>query len=246
MLPPKLHIVENRYRIEQQILLGRQAVRRAIRSVRSNRTPTDTDITSKPLKIPRLPETSTTIEPPLGVDTDTEKAFADNGTAWYFRRGRPIFNDAVESGVSTPGDAGYTNTTDPLRSPVLRRKWASDLLDSRGSPEEDTPVKSDHPPIPQRASGSAPSTFFTKLRRTSVSALSIPFSSPLASSRTVRSKEPSPERHEPSPWSSDSSSEDETSLYDPKLVRAAGLSSLVQDTQVDYDHEGGSEDADSD
>lgn len=251
MSPPKLHILENRYRIEQQIMLGRQAVRRAIRRVRSNRTPTDTDgvindsTAPKPLQGTRLPGAgaSTTIEPPLAMDTDAEKAFAD-GTAWYFRRGRPIVNDVVESGTSTPDDAGYTSTTDPLRSPILRRKWASDLLESRGSPEEDIPATPDRPPTPQHASGSARSTFFTKLRRKSVSTLAIPFSSPLRSSRVVINKEPSLDGHEP-PWSSDSSSEDETSLYDPKSVRAAGLSSLVQDTE-DYDHEGVLEDVDSD
>lgn len=241
MPPPKLRIIENRYRIERQIVLGRQAVRRATRRVRANRTPADTDVvindstTPKPLQGTRLPGTSTTIEPPLAMDTDTEQAFADNGTAWYYRRGRPIVNDAVESGMSTPADAGYTNTTDPLRSPVLRRKWTSDLL------EEDIPTTPDRSPTPQHASGSAQSTFFTKLRQKSVTALTIPFSSPLRSSRVVRSKEPSPDRHEP-PWSSDSSSEDETSLYDSKSVRAAGLSSLVQDAEDDYDHGGVLED----
>lgn len=227
-------------------MLGRQAVRRAIR-VRSNQTPTDTDgtINDKPLKGTRVPGTSTITEAPLAMDPDAEKAFADNGTAWYFRRGRPIVNDVVESGMSTPGDAGYTNTTDPLRSPVLRRKWASDLLESRGSPEEDIPATADRSPTPQRASGSARSAFFTKLRRNSVSALKMPFPPPLRSSRVARSKESSPDRHE-LPWRSDSSSEDETSLYDPKSVRAAGLSSLAQDARVDYDYEGMLEDVDSD
>ncbi|KAH0840150.1 hypothetical protein J3R83DRAFT_1131 [Lanmaoa asiatica] len=245
---PKLHIIENRYRIEQQIMLGRRAVRHAIQRARSKLTPTDTDSVindsnaSKPSTGTRPPGTSTTVEPPFAMDTDTEKAFADNGTAWYFRRGRPTVNHTVESGMSTPGDAGYTITTDPLRSPVLRRKWASDLLESRGSPDDDIPTTPDYSPTPRRASGSAKSTFFTKMKRKSVSALAIPFPSPLKSPRAVKSKEPSPNRHEP-PWSSDSSSgEDGRSLYDSKSIRAAGLSSLMQDVEVDPDYGGVSED----
>ncbi|KAF8558748.1 patatin-domain-containing protein [Imleria badia] len=247
---PKLHIIENRYRIEQQIMLGRQSVRRAMQRVRSTQTPADTDGVINDSNIPKtlsVIQASTSIEPPLAMDTEAEKAFVNNGTAWYFRRGRPIVNDAVESGNSTPGDAGYTSTTDPLRSPMLRRKWASDLLESRSSPDGDIPVVPDHTSTPQRASGSAHSTFLSKIGRKSVSALSLPFSSPLKSSRVVRSREPSPDRHEYS-WSSDSSSEEEetSSPYELKPVRAAGLSSLMQDTQDDSDRDEQMEDVDSD
>jgi len=232
-------------------MLGRQTVRRAIR-VRSNQTPTDTDgvindsNSPKPLSGTRHPgtSTSTSIEPPLPMDTDAERAFVNNGTVWYFRRGRPIVNDAVESGMSTPDDAGYTSNTDPLRSPALRRKWASDLLESRCSPDGGILPSRDHSPAPQRASGSAQSTFFSKIGRKSVSALSIPFASPLRSSRVVRSREPSQDRHEP-PLGSDSSSEDDASPYDLKPAQAAGLSSFVQDTQDDSDRGEPSEDADS-
>jgi hypothetical protein len=225
-------------------MLGRQTVRRAIQRVRSNQTPTDTDGVVNDSNPPEpLSVTSTRIEPPLAIDADAENAFVNNGTAWYFRRGRPIVNDAVESGMSTPAEAGYTNTTDPLRSPVLRRKWASDLLESRGSPDGDIPRSRDHFPP---ANDSAQSTFFGKIGRKSVSALSIPFSSTIRSSRVVRSREPSSDRHEPS-WSSDSSSEeDTTSPYGLKPARAASLPSLVIDTQDDSDHGGPSEDVDSD
>ena len=230
-------------------MLGRQSVRRAAQRVRSNQTPTDTDgvindsSPPKPLPATRLPGTSTSIEPPLAIDTDEERAFANNGTAWYFRRGRRIVNDAVESGMSTPGEA--TSTTDPLRSPVLRRKWASELLESRSSPDGDIPRSRDHFPPPQPANGSAQSTFFSKIGRKSISALSLPFSSPLESSKDVRSREPSPDRHEP-PWSSDSSSEEDATSPYAKPARAAGLPSLVIDAQDDSDHGGPLEDVDSD
>ena len=199
-------------------MLGRKAVRRAIQRVRSSQTPTNTDGVTSDSNLPkpsagiRFPGTSASMEPPLAIDSDTERAFPNNGTSWYFRRGRPTVTDA-QSGTSTPADVGYTSATDPLRSPVFRRKWASDLLESRGSPDVDAPASRDHSP-PRRAS--AQSTFFTKLGRKSVSALTLPFSSPLKSSRAVTSREPSPERHEVF-WS-DTSSEEELPLYDPKLV----------------------------
>lgn len=236
-------------------MLGRQTIRRAIQRVRSNQTPTNTDgavndgIPPKSLPGIRFPEISTTIEPPLAMDTDAEKAFANNGTAWYFRRGRPNVGDAVESGMSTPVAAGFTSTTDPLRSPVIRRKWAEDLLDSRGSPDGDLPASRERSPTAHRAGGSAQSTFFGRIGRKSASALSLPFSSPLKSSRVVRSREPSQElssdKHEP-PWSSDSSSEDETTPYELRHTWAAGLSPLVQDTQDESNHGGPLQDADSD
>lgn len=250
MLLAKLHIIENRYRTEQQIMFGRQAVRQALRRVRSNQTPTDTDgviddsIPPKSLAGTRLVGTSTSTELPLATDTDTERAFANNGMAWYFRRGRPTVKDTVESGTSTPGDAGYTNATDPLRSPVFRRKWASDLLESRGSPDGDIPASRDRSP-PRRASSSIQSTFFAKLGRKSVSALTIPFSSPLRSSKVMRSREPSLDGQEP-PWSSDTSSEEEEiPFYESKFVRTAGLRSPVQNTQIDPDYGGPLEDVDS-
>lgn len=233
-------------------MLGRQSVRRAMQRVRPNQTPADTDAVINDSNVPKLlpvdrpSGTSTNIEPPLAMDTEAEKAFVHNGTAWYFRRGRPVVSDTVESGNSTPGDIGYTSTTDPLRSPVLRRKWASDLLDSRSSPDGDIPASRDHSSTQQRASGSGQSTFFSKIGRKSVSALSLPFSSPLKSSKVSKSREPSPDRHEHS-WSSDSSSEEEAcSPFELKPTRAAGLSSLVRDTRDDSDHGEQLEDVDSD
>ncbi|KAF9221996.1 patatin-domain-containing protein, partial [Gyrodon lividus] len=227
---PKLHMIENRYRIEKQILLGRQAVRRAMQHVRSNLTPADTDDVladgsnlSEPITGTHLPVASTSTESPLAMDTDAEKAFVNNGTAWYFRRGRPPVSDAAESGASTPYE--YTNATDPLRSPILRRKWASDLLDSRGSWGEGQPVTPDptppiptppiptppiHSPAPRHANSSSQPTLFTKLQRKSLSALKTPFSPSLRSARTVVGKEPSLDGIGP-PWSSDSSSEEELS-----------------------------------
>ncbi|KIJ70532.1 hypothetical protein HYDPIDRAFT_105276 [Hydnomerulius pinastri MD-312] len=252
---PKLHMIENRYRIEKQIMLGRQAVRKAIQRVRSNPTPADTDDViadgsnlPEPITGTRLPVLSSSNEPPLATDTDAEKAFVDSGTTWYFRRGRPPVADTPGSGASTPYETGYTNATDPLRSPVLRRKWTSDLLDHSGSNNEDRPATPDppppiHSPSPQRASSSS-STFLTKLRPRSLSALSIPFSTPHRPTRVVSGKEPSLDAVDPT-WSSDSSSEEDFSFDEQKYAHYSSMSP-GRDLQNESDGGGPSVDVDSD
>lgn len=216
---PKLHMIENRFRIENEILMGRQAVRMAIDRVRSRTNPGDTrNIVVDGQAVPE-PVTGTRLrsrsESPIPLDSDTERAFEDNGTAWYFRRGRPTAGAPRESETSIQNK--YNNTTDPLRSPVLRRKWASDLLDrnddsgagnSSASPRTATPEPSADGP---RQNTSNSSTFFRNLRPGS---LSIPFS---GSHRPTKSngRGLSVDASEFA-WSSDSSSEDELDHLRPQ------------------------------
>jgi predicted acylesterase/phospholipase RssA len=217
---PKLHMIENRFRIENEILMGRQAVRMAIDRVRSRSNAGDTrNIIVNGQAVPEPvtgPRPRTRSESPIPLDSDTERAFEDNGTAWYFRRGRPTAGAPRESATSTPFENNYNNTTDPLRSPVLRRKWATDLLDRNGdngagnsssSPRTVTPEPSADDP---RQNASNSSTFFRKLRPGS---LSISFSSnrPARSNGTGLSVDASEFA-----WSSESSSEDELDHFRPQ------------------------------
>ncbi|KAG1754072.1 patatin-domain-containing protein [Suillus paluster] len=204
---PKLHMIENRFRIENEILLGRQAVRMAIDRVRS-RPNSDGQTVPDPIIGTQLPTTSARLESPIPMDSDVERAFEDNSTAWYFRRGRPKADAPRESETSTSYGNNHNKVTDPLRSPVLRRKWASDLFNrddsvagnSSASPRAATP---EPPPADNpRQTASTPSTFFTKLRPGS---LLIPFS---GSHRPARSNGKSVDASELA-WSSESSSEDE-------------------------------------
>lgn len=222
---PKLHMIENRYRIEKQILLGRQAVRRAIQRAQPSPSAVDTDgivVNGNNLPEPitgiNLPTAMKDTEPLLPMDTDTESAFADKGTAWYFRRGRPTAAASVESGGSTPNCDGFLKN-DPLRSPTLRRKWASDLLDQRYNVDDPSPSNrppTPDPPLPadpRRANHPASPSFFTRLRRSSLSALKMPFSAQQKFSEASSGRSPSPDR-EGAAWSSDTSSEDGFSLDD--------------------------------
>lgn len=223
---PKLHMIENRYRIEKQILLGRQSVRKAMQRTRPSPSAADTErIVTNGISLPRpitgtnLPTVLKDTEPPLPTDTDTERAFADKGTAWYFRRGRPAATASVESGESTPHGYGFRHGNDPLRSPTLRRKWASDLLDQQDDVDGFSPsnrLPASDPPLvvdPRRTNRSTSPSIFTRLRRSSLSALKVPFSVPHKFSEASSGRPPSPDRGDPG-WSSDSSSGDGFSLDD--------------------------------
>ncbi|KAG2367348.1 acyl transferase/acyl hydrolase/lysophospholipase [Suillus spraguei] len=230
---PKLHMIENRFRIENEILMGRRAVRMAIGRARSRSNPGDTQnvivngqAVPEPITGSRLRPRS---ESPIPLDSDTERAFEDNGTAWYFRRGRRTSGAPHESETSTTHENNYNNTTDPLRSPVLRRKWASDLLDRNGdsgagnssaSPRTATPEPCADDPT-RNASNS--STFFKNIRPGS---LSIPFS---GSHRLTRSNGRGLSVNASElVWSSESSSEDELDHLQPQ-------SALHFNTEFDED-----------
>ncbi|KAK0468400.1 patatin-domain-containing protein [Desarmillaria tabescens] len=107
---PKLHMIGNRMRIEKQIFLGRQALRKITRTRPRNISPEG--ITPPP----------NGSDLPLSVDTDAEAAFS-NGTQWFYRRGH-------HAGTERPGDLEH----DPLRSSAVRKKWVADLL--HGGTEE--------------------------------------------------------------------------------------------------------------
>ncbi|KAF9075771.1 patatin-domain-containing protein [Rhodocollybia butyracea] len=69
---PKLHMIENRARIESQIFLGRQTVRRAAQNTGRQATLENTTLPARPLSIP--PPTGT--DQSLPVDMDAETAHA--------------------------------------------------------------------------------------------------------------------------------------------------------------------------
>ncbi|PBK69658.1 patatin-domain-containing protein [Armillaria solidipes] len=113
---PKLHMIGNRMRIEKQIFLGRQALRKITRA--KPRTISQERITPPP----------TGSDLPLSVDTDAEAAFS-NGTQWFYRRGHHTHSGDTER----LGDLEH----DPLRSSAVRKKWVADLLHG-GTDERNT------------------------------------------------------------------------------------------------------------
>src|ERR1700733_11587222 len=104
----QLHMIENRHRIEKEILLGRQAVRKVQQSKTRALSP-DSNVVTQGSSVPeastgtRLPRTSSPGSDgpgiPLSIDTDAETAYA-NGM--YLPVKPKCSMDA--NGLSTPRD----------------------------------------------------------------------------------------------------------------------------------------------
>ncbi|TFK75876.1 patatin-domain-containing protein, partial [Pluteus cervinus] len=198
---PKLHMIENRMRIEKQILLGRQTVRKLSKIRTTRGTPADSrrsplgDNPEHPALDPQLPPRSespqaTGSDHPLSVDTDAELAFA-NGSRWFFKRAHSSAS-LLSSGTATPRDPRL----DPLRSATMRRKWASELRHS--------PVQEDDSQQAQPTEKPRSNSFFARLKSASFS--SLPFqqvNSPVAQ------LQPGGGDDDEDAWSTDSSSDED-------------------------------------
>lgn len=122
-------MIENRHRIENEVLLGRQAVRGALRNKEKSREaikpPSGTLPQSIAGSLPSQDGTDTgpvltSSEAPMSMDTDAEDAFK-KGSRWFFKL------DTDKSGSSTPREketepkyAGYTP-----QPPSWRSSWPS-------------------------------------------------------------------------------------------------------------------------
>jgi hypothetical protein len=215
-------MIENRAKIEKQIFLGRQYIRKFMRG-RSTLPEARSTLLQKPSPNldPRIPPLSisppqTGSENPLSVDTDAEAAFI-RGSRWFFRRGHANPSPTLTSGATTPRESGTSQ--DPLRSATIRRKWTSELL---------TPTLN-APPSPQMTGSSLPT-----LRNSNGQSTSRPKSEGFLSRFRTQSF---PNLHSPIPqdqnglakapgadvgdhgWSSDSSSEDDLSVDDRRHLR---------------------------
>lgn len=127
-------MISNRMRIEKQILLGRQTVRLRSRArnhsglqskapllYSADREGEERSAERHSKNASPLPTTS---ERPISVDTDAEEAFT-HGSQWFYKRGR------ARRAPSPNADLRNEDTNlDPLSSPRMRKKWASDLLNS--------------------------------------------------------------------------------------------------------------------
>jgi hypothetical protein len=167
-------MIQNRTRIEQQIHIGRKTVRKASQA--------------KPDRQEGLVPGSTSTAPPatgsdapLSVDSDAETAFA-NGKLWQLRR---------RAGTSPSSSGTPFINGDPLRVPLMRRRWATEHLDGNGN--EDEP-----------SSSPRSSNFLSRIRTRSFPAL------PGQEMRPNKlDRDPSVDDQA---WSSDSSLEDDLSL----------------------------------
>ena len=138
-------MIENRHRIENEVLLGRQALRRTLQNKEKSREAAKPQSTQLPQSITgtRVSQDGTdtgpvptTSEAPMSMDTDAEDAFKQ-GSRWFFKR------DTNKSGSSTPRDRG-TELRDArhpnglaTQPPTWRGSWPSSFFYTQGS---------DHPP----------------------------------------------------------------------------------------------------
>lgn len=211
-------MIENRFRLEKQILLGRQAVRRALHSRGQDRLSQrleglPQERIPSPITGTKLASTSEPPSPdaPLPVDTDAETAYFDGP------HGRNI--------TPTSGARFGTAARDSHRS--VRRRWkinhranngaSPQMMESseyRGAtpdpppPDTDTDVEENaHVSNHMIQDGEEPIGFFKRFRTTSIPASFSPFTT-LRRNRGNPSDNHSVEQS----WSGDSSSDDDLSL----------------------------------
>jgi len=214
---PKLHMIENRAKVEKQILYGRQYIRRVLRGrvalpqsrsmlLRRPNSPVPSFDPRIPPLAPSPPQSSS--EQPMSVDTDAEAAFS-RGSRWFFKRGHAHASPSPASGASTPNGGPIQ---DPLRSPTIRRKWTSELL----SPTLNGHNSESDPSYPQsnpRQGSRHSDTFLSRLRARSFPNLTSPFSGDMK--RLSRESTDIAEHA----WSSDSSSEDDLHVENRRQMR---------------------------
>lgn len=126
-------MIENRFRLEREILRGRQGVRRSTQP-KERVAPSDELSSFDPGNFPDTSKgapvspNSAQVEPQSEAwpnDTDTDMPFRYDARDGKLRL-RHTPKEADLSGTTTPAD--MKSSQDPLRSPALRRAWTSQLL----------------------------------------------------------------------------------------------------------------------
>jgi len=160
---PKLHMIENRHRIENEVLLGRQAVRRALQSREKSREAAKLQSDTGPVP--------TTSEAPMSMDTDAEDAFK-KGSRWFFKR------DANKSGSSTPRNRETPHPNGvATQPPSWRGSWPPSFFYTQEANHPPTATEQTQPSsegAPQNLVSPPSPSIFNRIRRKSV--LSSPFS----------------------------------------------------------------------
>ncbi|CCM01576.1 uncharacterized protein FIBRA_03636 [Fibroporia radiculosa] len=225
---PKLHMIENRFRLEKQIFIGRQAVRRALHPRVQERSAHRSDATPQervPVPNPdtKFPVTSSTpigsapSEAPLPVDTDVETAYFLNS----IRDNKPVASGS--NGTSSSLTSGHS--LDPRRPSLRRRQLApnpSRRVENDTAREERGGATPDPPPPPSNSSSQHalpltrhassshvnPVEFLRRLGNGSITGSFSPFSSIRRSSKQLVSETLQDSMAEPT-WSGDSSSDDD-------------------------------------
>ncbi|GJJ07455.1 hypothetical protein Clacol_001657 [Clathrus columnatus] len=203
---PKLHIIENRFKLEREIIRGRQSVRQPRQRDRfiSNAEPSvvpskeETSLASLVNDLPSSEE--------LAIDSDAEASF-EKGSPRFFKQRK---QSSTNRGDPTKAQVKISN--DPLVSSNNRQRWAAALLDSGVSeiPETGTTEgprtavqDSPSPPTSPEPNTARSPTLFSRFRKGSLAAFPRAFNNFGLKQSNVQ-----PQIRDGEPWSSDSSSSD--------------------------------------
>jgi hypothetical protein len=193
-------MIENRGRIEKQVLLGRQTVHKAYKSnsrstSREPRRMLLQKSLTDPIQHPDIPisPSHSGSDRPLSVDTDAEAAFA---------RGSPFFKRGRSSQEPPPN-----HDLDREGPPSMRRRRLEPLNAAADEAAERSAQLANGGP--QSAPSQDPPSnvgFFSRLHTQSLSRLSLPFSYENRRQNSI------PENKQGFTWSSESSSDDDYPL----------------------------------
>jgi hypothetical protein len=250
----QLHMIENRYRLEKQIYLGRQALRRSPQ-VREHAT---LDMASQLAKaVETLSREGRSVtpnrEPPLSLDTDAEKDLA-HGAEHYYRSTRHLRRSAHAQGsgsaINRKSMADAAPNVVPGARNTSRRKAVAGLFigqhvhndgvaartpSPQGSQDAvglmpDSPPAGASTPSPRASTPPSGNTLLHRLRTTSFPSFS-PFSSAKDKGKerevAANAKVADPEDE----WTSDSSLEDDGTLEDVQrhISSAAMMRNMAHD-----------------
>jgi hypothetical protein len=243
-------MIENRHRVENEVLLGRQAVRKALQNKDKSReaAKAQSGLVLQPIFGTRLPPDGTdtgpvptTSEAPMSMDTDAEDAFK-KGSPWFFKRG------TSKSGSSTPRytetelkDARHSNgvASQPL---IWRGSWPSSFFYTQGTdrpPTTPQPTVAESPlqpgeTVPQNVTLPSSPGILGRIRRRST--LTSPFST-LRHTAARAGSRPASEYglgDAQGTWSSDTSSEEDFPSPEWRGSRHQQLPSLVDLEDIDH------------
>ena len=195
----QLHMIENRVRIEKQVLLGRQAVHKAYKNKsRSTSQEPRQFLLQKSLADPIQNEhvpvslSHSGSDRPLSVDTDAEAAFARSSPFFKRDRSSQELLSSHELGRARPPSARRRRLVSELSNPTVD-----------DGPEEDAQLVSGGLSAPSQNSPSN-TGLFSRLHTQSFSRLSLPFS------YEYRRRNSIPDNKQGFSWSSESSSDDDS------------------------------------
>ncbi len=210
----KLHMIENRYRLEREIYRGRMYVRQALQMKDKDQSAPDGDQavvadnesrTREPgsrssSKGPRLPWISVSSSNQLPVESDPEAGYQARSPKTKPRRSFLL---------AEGGPTGTSSTT--------RRRHLSSTLENPSEGEESEPLKQAEsrpgtPPSPTQSRLEQTSSYLRHLRNKSFGALSLPFSKSVSRSPREGSSKQNDmgvDDEEEERWSTDTDDEDD-------------------------------------